>query len=224
MDKTTSPTSKKSFFKDVRKSFSRSRFQDKQSGKIDYIRTKFQLASEEQSTNDDKHNRKIYENKMNLYRQIKSMIDESEIMIDFDITNEPQPPPTPDNHTLWLKYQQDMTPQPSWKVVNATAYLISKGYQPGVHFNYHQTIDFCMKIATQNNEPDILEYNPLVYQQQQQKQTEIKEDKPKYNEHRYSIPTAPPEYLFNNYVQPTKATQATQERSSLYNIDLSVES
>ena len=88
MDKQISPNSKKSFFKEIRKSFSRSRFQDnKQSGKLDYIRTNIQLASEEQSKNDDKQNRKIYEHKMNLYRQIKSMIDESEIIIDFDITS-----------------------------------------------------------------------------------------------------------------------------------------
>ncbi len=246
MDKQTSPNTKKSFFKEIRKSFSRSRFQDnsKQSGKSDYIRTNVQLASEEQSKHDDKQNRKIYEYKMNMYRQIKSMIDDSEIIIDFDITNEPLPPPTPDNHTLWLKYQQDMTPQPSWKVVNATAYLIKKGYQPGTHFHYHRAVEFCMEIATQNNEPDILEYRPIINQdyvfekddhttkslnksqnrlsQSIQPAHQSQPNNPIY-ERRQSIPSAPPEYVYNDYNQQVQE-ENTNRYSSLYNIELPIES
>lgn len=127
-------------------------------GKQDYIRTNIILDTEKQAKEDDEINRKIYDQKRQLYHQIKIMIENSDVKVDFSLSNKPHPPPSPDNHTRWLRYQQAMTPQPAWMMVQAITYLINKGYLPGHDFDVDKTIDFCRQIASRNNDLEVLEY------------------------------------------------------------------
>lgn len=130
----------------------------KRNGKQDYIKTNVSLATEKQAKEDDEFNRKIYAQKMELYHQIIKMIENSDVNIDFTLSNKPESPPSPDNHNRWLSYQQAMTPQPAWMMVQATTYLINKGYRPQIDFNVEKTIEFCRQMISQNNDYDILEY------------------------------------------------------------------
>lgn len=131
---------------------------NKNGGKQDYVKTNITLVTEKQAKEDDEINRKIYDQKRLLYQQIQTMIENSDVKIDFALTDKPYAPPTPDNHTRWLKYQQAMTPQPAWMMVQATSYLIRKGYRPGIDFEVDKTIEFCRQIASRNNDVDVLEY------------------------------------------------------------------
>lgn len=156
----TNNTNKESFMKTVVRRLSRSKNSklNSNNGKLDYVKTDIRLATEKQAKEDDETNRKIYDQKRIIYQQIKDMIENSSVKIDFGLTNKPLPPFTPDNHTRWLRYQQAMTPQPAWKIVQATAYLISKGYQVNRDFEPDKAIEFCRRLISKNGDTDVLEY------------------------------------------------------------------
>lgn len=150
-------------FKDFRKNWKKSSRSNSQSGILDYIKTDVTLASEDQAKKDDKINRKIYDEKTNLHDQIKKMINDSPVKICFDLDSEPVKPPTPNNHTRWRTYQLAMTPQPAWKMIQATTYLMKNNYILGIDFQAHEAITFCQKVAQENNHLNVLEYREDNY-------------------------------------------------------------